>query len=52
MKNTHKRVELYCSLIDIVKAMKLKVATKREINGLNKVETNLSNLMLAEIIKD
>lgn len=52
MKNAHKRIELYCSLIDIVKAMKLKVATKREIGGLNRVETNLSNLMLAEIVKD
>lgn len=52
MSNAHKRVELYCTLIDIVKNMKTKVATKREINGLNKVEKNLNNLMLAEIVKD
>ena len=52
MPNSHKRVELYCTLIDIIKALKLKVATRKEINGLGKVEKNLNNLMLAEIIKD
>ena len=49
---SHKRVELYCVLTDIIKAMKLKVDTKKEINGLTKIENNLNKLLLAEIIKD
>ena len=52
MKNARKRVELYCTLIDIVKAMKLKVNKKRAISKLTKIETNLNELVMAEIIKD
>lgn len=47
-----KRVELYFSLIDIVKAMKIKADTKREITGLDKIENNLTRLVLAEKVKE
>ena len=47
-----KRVELYFSLIDIVKAMKIKADTKREIAGLDKIENNLTRLVLAEKVKE
>ena len=52
MGNSHKRIELYYALIDIVKAMKLKVFTKREIAGLNVIENNLTRLVLAETAKE
>ena len=44
------RIELYFTLIDIVKNMKLKVETQREINGLDKIEKNLTKLVMAERI--
>lgn len=47
-----KRVELYWTLIDIVKAMKIKADTKREITGLDRIENNLTKLVLAEKVKE
>ena len=44
------RIELYCMLIDIVKSLKSKVYTKREIAGLNVIENNLVKLLSLERI--
>lgn len=44
------RLELYFTLLDIVKNMKLKVLTKKAVNNLCKIEDNLNKLIGAERI--
>lgn len=51
-KSTADKAKLYFTLIDIVKAMKLRVKTAKEINGLTRIENNLNKLVMAIIVKD
>lgn len=47
-----KRAEVYFTMIDIVKALKLRTENKETIKKLKTIETHLNSIVGAEIVKE